>query len=481
MIKTDMQWLSRVLNGQLSGDNITIDSVCTDTRQLTPGCLFIALKGPNFDAHSLLEQAVAAGAAAVLVEQRAEHPTLQQLPQIVVKNTRHALGQLGAAVKAAVNPRTIAITGSSGKTTVKEMLAAMLASHGNVLATAGNFNNDIGCPLTLLRLTPEHRYAVIELGANHQGEIAYTTSLTKPDVAIINNVAPAHVEGFGSVHGVFIAKTEIFQGLSADGWCFTPAASEFAPAWQQQLAGRKHVTFGRDSTDPTTLHASAISLDSRGCASFIAHVPALLAAGQAQQLPVQLNVPGLHNVDNALVALGAALAIGCDSNRVVPALAQLQPVPGRMNVMTLSPQLQVIDDSYNANVGSVKAAIEVLAQVKGVRIMALGDMAELGTEAEHYHRQVGEHARQQGIDHLYTLGSLSQSASAVLAAPAGQHFDTFDDLVAQLIATLQQATQPVTVVVKGSRSARMERLVAALQHWQAQQPAAADHEGHHSC
>lgn len=481
MIKTDIQWLSRVVDGQLSGDNIAIDSVCTDTRQLTPGCLFIALKGPNFDAHSLLEQAVAAGAAAVVVEQRVEHPALQQLPQIVVKNTRHALGQLGAAVKATVNPRTIAITGSSGKTTVKEMLAAMLASHGNVLATAGNFNNDIGCPLTLLRLTPEHRYAVIELGANHQGEIAYTTSLTKPDVAIINNVAPAHVEGFGSVHGVFIAKTEIFQGLSADGWCFTPAASEFAPAWQQQLADRKHVTFGRDSTDPNTLHASAIRLDSRGCASFIAHVPARLAAGQAQQLPVQLNVPGLHNVDNALVALGAALAIGCDSNRVVPALAQLQPVPGRMNVITLSPQLQVIDDSYNANVGSVKAAIEVLAQAKGLRIMALGDMAELGTEAEHYHRQVGEHARQQGIDHLYTLGSLSHSASAVLAAPAGQHFDNFDDLVAQLIATLQQATQPVTVVVKGSRSARMERLVAALQHWQAQQPAAAHQKGQHSC
>lgn len=481
MIKTDLQWICRAVDGQLFGDNISIDSVCTDTRQLTPGCLFVALKGANFDAHTLLDQAVAAGAAALLVEQRQSSPNLQHLPQLVVSDSRYALGQLGAAVKAAVQPLTIAITGSSGKTTVKEMLAAMLATQGEVLATAGNFNNDIGCPLTLLRLTPEHRYAVIELGANHAGEIAYTTGLTRPDVAIINNVAPAHVEGFGSVHGVFRAKTEIFRGLNADGWCFTPAASEFAPAWQQELAGRKHLTFGRDSTAPNSLSASAIRIDANGCAEFIAHIPPALANGQPLAIPVQLNLPGLHNVDNALVALGAALAVGCDGLAAAQALAQLKPVPGRMNVLTLSAQLRVIDDSYNANVGSVKAAIDVLAQASGVRILVLGDMGELGAEARQYHQQVGEHASQSGIDYLYTLGVLSQNASDVLGNPAGKHFFQFDALLEQLIATVQQANQAVTIVVKGSRSARMERVVAALQQRQAELTHLGRQEGMHPC
>ncbi len=482
MIKTDMQWLCDAVDGQLVGANISIDSVCTDTRQLTPGCLFVALKGANFDAHNMLEQAVKAGAAALLVQQPLTSAALQQVPHIIVSDSRYALGQLGAAVKAAVQPITIAITGSSGKTTVKEMLAAILATQGQVLATAGNFNNDIGCPLTLLRLTPEHRYAVIELGANHAGEIAYTTGLTRPDVAIINNVAPAHVEGFGSVHGVFVAKTEIFRGLSADGWCFTPAASEFAPAWQQQLAARKHLTFGRDHPGPNSLYASGIELDAQGCAHFIAHIPGALAAdGAPQALPVQLNVPGLHNVDNALVALGAALAVGCDQLAAVQALTQLKPVPGRMNVLTLSPQLRVIDDSYNANVGSVKAAIDVLAQASGLRILVLGDMGELGSEARHYHQQVGEHALQQGIDYVYTLGVLSQCASAVLPSPAGKHFVQLETLLEQLMATVQHATQAVTIVVKGSRSARMERVVAALQQRQAELTDADDPEGKHPC
>ena len=481
MIQTDLQWVSQAVAGQLFGANIGVDSVCTDTRKLTPGCLFVALKGENFDAHELLDQAVNAGAAALLVQQRQTSPSLANVPHVVVSDTRYALGQLGAAVKAAVQPRTVAITGSSGKTTVKEMLAAMLATQGPVLATAGNFNNDIGCPLTLLRLTPEHRYAVIELGANHAGEIAYTTGLTRPDVAIINNVAPAHVEGFGSVHGVFRAKTEIFRGLSADGWCFTPAASEFAPAWQQKLQGRKHLTFGRDSTASDSLYASAVQLDSQGCARFIAHIPAALANGSAATLPVQLNLPGLHNVDNALVALGAALAVGCDGLAAAQALAQLKPVPGRMNVLSLNPQLRVIDDSYNANVGSVKAAIDVLAQAPGLRILVLGDMGELGTEARQYHQQVGEHAHQRGIDYLFTLGVLSQSASDVLGRPAGQHFSQFELLLEQLIATVQQALGAVTIVVKGSRSARMERVVAALQQWQAESNSVNRSEGKHPC
>ena len=291
MIKTDLQWICRAVDGQLFGENCTITEVSTDTRNLPEGCLFIALQGDNFDAHDFVADAVAKGAKALLVERKVELPAAQ-VPQIVVQNTRHALGLLGAAVKASVQPKTIAITGSSGKTTVKEMLAAILRTQGNVLATAGNFNNDIGVPLTLLRLTPEHDLAIIELGANHQGEIGYTTRLTQPDVAIINNVAPAHVEGFGSVHGVFRANTEIFKGLNADGLALTPIRSEFAPCWQKQITHCKHLTFGQDPAAP--IYATDVEVDAQGCAVFTVHLNEALT-GTAQSAEIKLNEEILIN------------------------------------------------------------------------------------------------------------------------------------------------------------------------------------------
>ena len=248
MISVTLTWIAEKVGGRLVGEDKTISKVSTDTRDDLTGALFIALKGPNFDAHRFTEQARQGGAEALLVEK----PQQTELSQIVVENTRYALGLLGAAVKAEVAPKTVAITGSNGKTTVKEMLSSILSLKDSTLATAGNFNNDIGVPLTLLRLEPQHEFAVIELGANHIGEIAYTTGLTQPDVAIINNVAPAHVEGFGSVHGVYRAKSEIFRGLGPNGLAMTPFHSEFAQGWAQQLAQLKHETFGQAVSESTT-------------------------------------------------------------------------------------------------------------------------------------------------------------------------------------------------------------------------------------
>lgn len=479
MIHTDLVWIAAAVNGRLVGTNRTVDSVSTDTRKLPKECLFIALKGPNFDAHDFIAQAIKDGASACIVERDLSAEEAQGAPYIVVKDTRYALGLLGAAVKAYVAPKTIAITGSSGKTTVKEMLAAILSRRGKVLATAGNFNNDIGVPLTLLRLEPQHEYAVIELGANHIGEIAYTTGLTLPDVAIINNVAPAHVEGFGSVYGVYQAKSEIFRGLGPNGLAMTPFHSEFAQGWAQQLAHLKHETFGQvvsendtaqgDQAQPT-VRARNIQLNAHGCAEFDVEFTGELA----QQGHVVLSLPGLHNVDNALVAIRAAIAVGCALKDCQQALASLTPVAGRLNVISINDNLQLIDDSYNANVGSVKAAINMLAVYPGYRLLVLGDMGELGSEAREYHAEVGQHALQAGIDNLFTLGVLSQSASEAFNGQGGRHFSSLENLltaVRQVISD-HSSRQLVTILVKGSRSARMERVIEALQQ---------QTEGKHAC
>lgn len=484
MITVSLQWIVAAVGGELQGEHCTINRVSTDTRSLPPGCLFIALKGPHFDAHDFISDAIDQGAAAILVERPIDMDTRRGVAQIIVPNTRHALGQLGAAVKAQVAPKTIAITGSSGKTSVKEMLAAILQTRGDVLATRGNFNNDIGCPLTLLRLEPQHEFAVIELGANHPGEIAYTTRLTMPDVAIINNVAPAHVEGFGSVHGVFRAKTEIFRGLGPEGIALTPAHSEFAECWQQELAERTHFTFGRQSGDVQPhIAATDVELNDQGCASFTAHIPAGLSTleSTAQTVRVQLSLPGLHNVDNALVAIAAALAVGCALADAATALNQLTPVSGRLNVMTLSPQLRLIDDTYNANVGSVKAALDTLAAYPGFRLMVLGDMGELGAQARQYHEEVGAYAIQAGIDNLFTLGVLSQSASEVFNGRGGRHFSQFDALIEGVIEAVQQAKAPVTILAKGSRSAHMERVIEALTARQNELQPGYTEKGKHAC
>ncbi|WP_113907081.1 UDP-N-acetylmuramoyl-tripeptide--D-alanyl-D-alanine ligase [Aliidiomarina celeris] len=479
MINVSLQWVCEQINGELTANstsepnfenacvgnacigNACIGNVSIDSRAVQPGDLFICIRGPKFDGHDYVSQAEEAGATAIVTERE----LTTTLPQIRVANTHQALGALAAAVKRTVAPKTIAITGSSGKTTVKEMVASILRQQGQVLATAGNFNNDIGVPLTLLRLTEEHEFAVIELGANHRGEIAYTTGLTRPDVALINNVAPAHVEGFGDICGVCKAKTEIFKGLDPKGVAVTWADSDFHSFWLKALAGRNHITFSAKPTPPTgnaedraSVWAENIELNNSGCATFTLRTESL--SGK-----VELTVPGLHNVNNALAAATCCLALAVPLEQIIYGLAAVQPVPGRMWVHQPYAGVRVIDDTYNANVGSAKAALDVLASLPGRRIFVLGDMGELGEQARAYHAEIGAYAITAGIDGLYTIGVLSQSASEVFNGHGGRHFEHQQGVVralGQAIEDAQQHQHELTILVKGSRSAQMENVVKGL-------------------
>lgn len=448
MIPMDFDWLAKVLATDYQGDNQPVKNINTDTRTVCAGEVFLALQGPNFDGHKFLQQAKDKGAIAAIVSQK----VAVDIPQFLVNDTRIALGEIGAAVMASVAPQTIAITGSVGKTTVKEMCAAILAAHGDVLATNGNFNNDIGVPLTLLRLEPQHKYAVIELGANHIGEIAYTAAMTKPDVAVVCNVAAAHIEGFGSLEGVATAKSEIYDGLKQHGTAIVNCDSEFSDGWLSKLAGRKVKCLS--STAKLDIWAEDISLDAQAHASFY------ICTAQ-QRVPVTLALPGRHNVTNALIAAALTSEFGVSLEAIAKALANMAEVKGRVNIIPVNDTLTVIDDTYNANVQSVKAAIDLLRDLQGKRILALGDMGELGDEAALYHQQVGVYAKQQGIDELYSLGVLSQYASDEFAKPQ-RHFSSREELLQQLQAELTDSAQKTTIVVKGSRSSRMELLVQDL-------------------
>ncbi|TRX52722.1 UDP-N-acetylmuramoyl-tripeptide--D-alanyl-D-alanine ligase [Thalassomonas sp. M1454] len=451
MIPLTLTELASALDGQLVGSDKTITSVCSDSRNLKAGDFFIALKGPNFDGHRFVSKAAEIGCIAALVETEQE----VDIPQLVVSDCYKAMGQMAALVKATVNPKTVAITGSSGKTTVKEMVAAILSRLGTVLATNGNFNNEIGVPLTLLRLEEQHEYAVIELGANHIGEIAYTTGLTKPDVAIINNIAAAHLEGFGDLCGVARAKGEIYEGLGADGVAIYNQDTPYTHKWQWRLNEKTVRKFS--CVKEADCYSSNIRMNNKGCTSFTLNT-------YQGNIDISVPVPGRHNVCNAVAAAAVALEFGATLEDIKQGLAQMAPVKGRLNLINLPNKLTLIDDTYNANVESTKAAVELLASYKGRTILILGDMAELGEEARTYHQDIGEHALTHHIDNLLTLGVLSQSTSEVFGQD-GHHFSSRESLVEHLAALLSNEDQAITILVKGSRSARMELVVQAIKEW----------------
>lgn len=447
MIPLLLSEIAQAVDGTLIGDDIQVHHISTDSRALQAEDVFLALKGPNFDGHKFIPQAVLAGCKAVVVD----HQCDANLPQIVVADTHTALGKIGAYVKAQVAPKTVAITGSSGKTTVKEMVAAILARLGSVLATQGNFNNDIGVPLTLLRLNREHEFAVVELGANHIGEIAYTSALVKPDVALINNVAPAHLEGFGDLCGVARAKGEIYSGLSDKGVAIYDVNCKLAHKWQWRLKDKKVRCFS--NKDITDCYSTEITLDDDGCASFI-----LNTAESSEK--VTLGIPGEHNVNNAVAAATIALEFGASLTDIRLGLAAMSAVKGRLNLHQLNEKVKLIDDTYNANVDSIKAGIDLLSGYQGRRILILGDMGELGAEARSYHQEVGEYAKKQNIDNLLTLGVLSQSTTDAFAGN-GEHFSEREPLVTELMSLLQE-NQKASILVKGSRSSHMELVVSSI-------------------
>jgi UDP-N-acetylmuramoyl-tripeptide--D-alanyl-D-alanine ligase len=431
------------------GADVRFHSVSTDTRTIQPGDLFVALSGPNFDAHQFIGQAMERGAVAAMVSELQS----AKLPQLQVKETRIGLGRLAALWRDRFEVPLVAITGSNGKTTVKELLASILAVRGSVLATKGNLNNEIGLPLTLLQLQDE-RCAVIEMGANHPGEIGYLSQIARPDVALINNAGAAHLEGFGNLTGVAHAKGEILSGLKPSGIGVLNADDRFFPLWRKLCGERKMISFG--CTPKADVQSDLSQAEMRWTEQgFQNHMQVRY---RHERFEVQLSLAGRHNLMNALAAVAAALAMGCDIEQILLGLAGVQAVPGRLCLHHTMAGYRLIDDSYNANPDSVDAAIEVLRGATGIRYLVLGDLAELGDDAEALHATIGEQAKQAGLEHLYTLGELSRSAVQSFG-DGGEAFTELDQLVDALHAATQRGD---AVLVKGSRSAGMDRVVERL-------------------
>lgn len=434
------------LGASLSGSDAVVGRIVTDTRALAPGDLLVALQGERFDAHEFLADAREKGAAGAIVA----HPVADPLAQIEVPDTRLALGLLARAHRLDWYGELIAVTGNSGKTTVKEMLAAILSRRAPALATRGNLNNDIGAPLTLLELGVEHRYAAIELGANHLGEIAWTTALAKPQVAIITNVTGAHVGEFGGMGQIAQAKGEILAGLPVDGCAVLDRDEVYFPVWRR-LAGRTRVIdFGLEAGASVT--ARDLVCDSTGRYAFTLCLP-----GEAT-VRIALAMMGRHNVRNALAAAAATYALGFGVAEIAAGLEACRSMSGRMQRVEGLRDSVVVDDTYNANPGAMRAALETLASLPAPRWCFLGAMGELGRDAERLHAEIGQCALDLGIDFLGTYGEPARAASEAFGHE-GRHFD---DWAALERFAQDQLPSRASVLVKGSRSAGMERLVAAL-------------------
>lgn len=436
---TTLADIARRCNGRLVGADVAISTVQRDSRAATQGDLFLALKGERFDAHDFVPQVVGKASAALVSREIA-----CDLPQVVVDDVRLALGRLAASWRADFKKPVIALTGSNGKTTLKEMLTAILSQVGNTLATEGNLNNDIGVPLTLLRLRPEHDFAVIEMGANHFGEIDYLTHLGKPDVAILNNAGAAHLEGFGDIAGVARAKGEIFKGLNAQGTAILNADDTYFTYWQGITSTFKALSFGLNNQ---------------------ADIKGVLVGNQLSistpqgKTTITLALLGRHNALNALAATAGALALDISLEKIKQGLEQLKPVKGRLASYKTPQGTWLIDDTYNANPSSMEAALRVLADLPGRRIFILGDMAELGTDAIELHKNIGLLAKSLGINQFYGLGTKSIEACHAFGTPQNG-FMQLEALVEALDS--QQLDNNTVILVKGSRSAKMERVVAAL-------------------
>lgn len=424
--------------------NTDITGVCIDSRLIQPGNLFIAIVGESFDGHDFIKEVAEKGAIAVIVSRAISGVTI---PQLIVPDTLDALAKIAAANRQTVTCPVIALTGSNGKTTVKEMIASILPSPS--LATKGNLNNHIGAPLSALQLNNQHRYAVFELGASHLGEIAHTVAVVRPDVTLINNIAPAHVEGFGSIDGVARAKGEIHQGLSSTGTAVINEDDAYAHFWDNILVDKKILRFSM--IRPADVYAQDVRIDTHGCGHFSLVMP-------NGHVDIELQVPGEHNVRNALAAAACCYAVGISINEIQKGLNQFSGVKGRMTVLDGQKHSVVIDDTYNANLRSVLIALEVLAKRPGKKIFVFGDMKELGEWATQHHQEVGLAARQFGIDKLMTCGSFSSLTSQAFGA-GGTHFTSQEELAQNVLEELGPDT---TVLVKGSRSSAMEKIVHKL-------------------
>ncbi len=449
MIRMSLAEAARVLHTQGGAGDREFRGVATDSRTLEPGNLFVALEGMRFDGHGFVDEAAARGASAALVSRT----VTSRLPLLRVSDTRSALGWLAGEWRSRFDLLVLAVTGSNGKTTVKEMLSSILRQVGSVLATTGNLNNDIGVPLTLLRLEREHRYAVVEMGANHPGEIAALTELTRPAVAVVTNAAPAHLEGFGDIEGVARAKGEIFSGLSADGTCIINADDPYADLWKRLAAGRQVLTFGLAMAADVT---AVLGATPRGGTASDSAFRLVTPMGSVDLV---LSLRGQHNIRNALAAAAAAAALAVPIGAIKRGLEAVTAVRGRLQPLPGIDGGLVVDDTYNANPGSLASALEALSTRPGEKVLVLGDMAELGEHGMRWHEAAGRMVRERGFTRLLAIGELSRFAVQAFGA-GGEHFDDHQALVAALQTTLLHPD--AVVLVKGSRRMQMERVVQAL-------------------
>jgi len=435
--------------GTLLNPDCEFDAVSIDSRNIADGDLFVALIGERLDGHQFL--ADVADRASGLVVSKAD--TDLPLPQWVVEDTTVALGQLAQLQRDAFSGTVIAVTGSTGKTSVKELIKSILGGLGSVHATKGNFNNHIGVPLTLLDMPQDSDFAVIEMGASAASEIGYLCSIAKPQISLINNVQSAHLEGFGSVKGIAAAKGEIYSGLDSAGTAILNLDQSWEAEWMALIGDRECITFSVDD-DCADISASDIQLLENGCCRFTLHI---FTDTSVESQVVNLAIPGRHSVSNALAAAACAVAAGASIEQIVTGLEATQSPARRLQIKALAQGGQIIDDSYNASPESVRAAIDVLASSSGRRVLVLGDMAELGTDAAQLHTELGDYALSAGIDQLYTLGNLSAKASEAFK---GQHFTDLESLKAPLFAEIER--RDLTLLVKGSRSSNMDLVVDML-------------------
>jgi len=434
---------------QWMGEDVAFNSVGTDSRHIQKNQLFVALKGDKFDGHQFAEQALEAGAAAVMVNEYSESQNLKAA--LVVADTYQGLGQLSAYWRSQLSMPIIAVTGSNGKTSVKEMLASILkvaaGDAEKVLATQGNLNNHIGVPLTLLKINAQHNFAVVEMGMNHAGEIAYLTKLAKPNVTIINNAGDAHLGELGSYEAIAKAKGEILEGLVDSGTAILNADDVFYPLWKSLAKDKKIITFGLNKTSDVTATYQLNEMDSE-----------ILLKTPSGEIAIHLPAPGLHNVMNALAASAAALAVDLSLSAIQQGLATYQGAKGRLKSFKGFNGALVIDDTYNANPTSMKVAIDVLSVKAGKKILVLGDMGELGQDEIAMHKEIGSYAKNAEIDALFTLGNKSAYMTEAFGEGA-KHYNDFDLLVNDVRETMQVNT---TVLVKGSRFMAMEKVVKVI-------------------
>jgi UDP-N-acetylmuramoyl-tripeptide--D-alanyl-D-alanine ligase len=435
-------------HGRMQGADAQIDGVAIDSRKIKAGDLFVAFKGEHVDGHDYLADAKARGAAAALVERRVDI----DLPQVEVENVELALGDLASAVRAQRNARVIGITGSNGKTTVKTLTAAILSLHGRTHVNTGSFNNEIGLPLTLIWMPEDTEYAVLEMGAGKPGDIDYLAAIARPDIGLVNLIAPAHLERMGTIEVVAETKGALYRALPADGVAVINADDAFASFFTGLAGGRKVLRFGLDHK----ADVGADILEQRVDGSrFILSTP----HGDAE---VSLPLPGRHNIANALAASAIALALDVPVDTIVEGLEKASSVEGRLKRIAMPNGWTLIDDSYNANPSSMHAAIDTLALAEGERWLVLGDMAELGANARALHAGVGRHARERGIQKLFAIGPLNAAAVEAFGA-GGTHYA---DKAALIDALYAQVHAGVTCLVKGSHSAGMEQVVVALKNGQ---------------